>query len=107
METEFDKPASELDMMERSDEHPVKIYWAVQVNWGREVPEGHLPVFSTVSEEEAKQIVIATCELGTDGEYYARELAEEQTIENLRKFSDRLAEKFDIIQGHLDPSEVL
>jgi hypothetical protein len=50
---------------------------------------------------------VATCELGPDGEYYARELTEEQTIEQLEAFSDRMAQRFDLIKGNIDPSEVL
>ncbi len=47
-------------------------------------------MFSTNTEEEAKDLIILTCPLGHDGHYYARELAAEQTLENLQLFSDRL-----------------
>lgn len=63
------------------------------VDWGRSVPEGHLPVFSVRTEKEAKKLIVATCPRATDGGgYYARELVEEQTLENLERFSDRLNE---------------
>ena len=62
----------------------------MQVGYGRTCPEGHLPVFSVDTEEEAKKLIVATCPMGNDGKYYARELLEEQTLENLDKFSKKL-----------------
>lgn len=59
---------------------------------GTTLPPGHLPVFSVDTEEEALSLVTLTCPTGFDGKHYARELAEEQTLLNLSKFSDRLAE---------------
>ncbi len=61
------------------------------MRYGRTVPKGFLPVFSVDTEEEAKQLLIATCPRGDDGHFYARELIEEQTLENLQVFSDKLA----------------
>jgi hypothetical protein len=61
-------------------------------------PDGFLPVFSVDTDEEARRLIVATCKLGNDGEYYATELLREQTLENLMKFSDRLAEVHDIMK---------
>jgi hypothetical protein len=36
--------------------------------------------------------------MGYDGHYYARELAEEQTLENLQLFSDKLQRCWDLLQ---------
>jgi hypothetical protein len=61
------------------------------VGFGRgPIPDGRLPVFSTNTEEEARQLLVMCCPRGLDGHFYARELAEEQTLENLQRFSDRL-----------------
>lgn len=54
------------------------------------IPEGSLPVFSVDTEEEAEALLTAACPLNHKGEYYAPELAREQTLENLDKFSERL-----------------
>jgi hypothetical protein len=48
-------------------------------------------VFSVDTEEEAEDLIVLCCPMGSDGQYYARELAAEQTLENLQRFSDRLA----------------
>ncbi len=61
------------------------------MGFGLKLPNGYLPVFSTDTEEEAKSLIVLTCPLGHDGHYYARELAHEQTLENLQVFSDKLA----------------
>ena len=62
------------------------------------IPDGRLPVFSTNTEAEAKLLVVMTCPLNLAGEYYARELAENQTLENLQTFSDRLQAAWEILQ---------
>lgn len=59
---------------------------------GKVLPKGFLPVFSVDTEEEARLLVVTTCPRGYDNHYYARELAQEQTLENLATFSDRLNE---------------
>lgn len=61
------------------------------VGYGVTVPEGSLPVYSTDTEEQARQLIVATCPLSWSGEYVAPELVREQTIENLFAFGDRLA----------------
>lgn len=53
--------------------------------------QGRLPVFSVDTEEEAENLIVATCPMGYDGKYYARELAQEQTLENLYAFSEKIA----------------
>jgi hypothetical protein len=62
------------------------------------VPEGFLPVFSTNTEDEARTLIVMTCPLGDDGNYYARELIEEQNLENLQAFSDKLARAWEHLQ---------
>ena len=47
-------------------------------------------MFSVDTEAEARTLLVAACPRGLDGEFYARELAEEQTLENLEKFGQRL-----------------
>lgn len=52
-------------------------------------------MFAVGSEEEAKMLIVAACPMNIDGEYVARELAHEQTLENLEAFSTRLDEYHD------------
>lgn len=61
-------------------------------------PDGRLPVFGVATEAEAEQLIIMACPRDTAGAYYARELAEEQTLENLVAFSDRLQQCWDVRQ---------
>jgi hypothetical protein len=69
------------------------------VGFGRgPIPDGRLPVFSTNTEEEAQRLIVLCCPMGLDGHYYARELVEEQTLENLQLFSDHLARAWDLLQ---------
>ena len=70
------------------------------VGWGPAgtAPEGHLPVFSVETEEEAELLVVLACETNLNGEYVARELAHEQTFPNLEEFSTRLDRTFDIMK---------
>lgn len=65
------------------------------VSYGRSCPRGHLPVFSVADEDEAKDLIVAACPTNINGDYVATELAEEQTLENLYAFSDRLAKLHD------------
>ena len=48
-------------------------------------------MFIVDTEEEAKALIVAACPLNYEGEYFSRELAQEQTLENLQAFSDKLA----------------
>lgn len=63
------------------------------------IPEGRLPVFSCDTEEEAKSLITLCCPRDAEGNYYARELAEEQTLDNLQAFSDKLARGWKMLQG--------
>lgn len=54
--------------------------------------QGYLPIFSVDTEEEARQLLIATCKRNLEGEFVAPELTQEQTLENLYAFGDRLRE---------------
>jgi len=40
--------------------------------------------------DEAQRLITLACPRTDDGQFYAPELAEEQTLENLERFSDRL-----------------
>jgi hypothetical protein len=78
------------------------------VGYGRgPIPEGFLPVFSTDTEEEAKSLIVLTCPMNGAGQYVARELVNEQTLENLYKFSDKLAAAWDIMKKRRTPSVVV
>ena len=44
-------------------------------------------------ENRAKSLIVASCGTNLEGEYIARELAQEQTIDNLHAFGERLAER--------------
>jgi hypothetical protein len=48
-------------------------------------------VFSVSTEREAKKLIVLACPMDDSGQYYARELAEDQTLANLYAFGDRLA----------------
>ncbi len=61
------------------------------VGYGVTVPKGSLPVFSVDTEQEAHKLLVAACGTNAKGEFIARELAHQQTLHNLDKFSDRLA----------------
>ncbi len=63
------------------------------------VPSGHLPVFSVDTEKEAKDLIVLACETNGRGEYVARELVMEQTLDNLERFSDRLAKAWAFMQA--------
>lgn len=65
------------------------------MGYGRVTPDGKLPVFSVDTEEEAKQLIVMACPRDMEGNHYARELAEEQTLENLALFSDKLQTYWD------------
>lgn len=73
------------------------------MGFGPKLPDGYLPVFSVDTEDEARALIVLTCPLGRDGHYYARELAEDQTLENLQRFSDRLAAGWALLQARKTP----
>lgn len=60
------------------------------MRYGRTVQRGFLPVFSVGSEEEAKRLLVLACGRNLDGEFIAKELAQEQTLEGLAAFGWRL-----------------
>lgn len=62
------------------------------MSYGRVLPKGYLPVFSVDTEREAKLLITMACPTDVEGKHYARELAQEQTMENLVAFSDKLAD---------------
>ncbi len=52
-------------------------------------------MFTTNTEAEARALIALACSCNYDGEYIARELVHEQTLENLYAFSARLADLYD------------
>lgn len=54
------------------------------------MPSGSLPVYSCDTEEQARQLLVASCGTNQRGEFVATELVGEQSLENLAAFSDRL-----------------
>lgn len=61
------------------------------MRYGRTVEDGFLPVYSVDTEKEARALLVLACETNMNGDFVARELAQEQTIERLFAFGDRLA----------------
>ena len=59
-------------------------------------------MFTTDTKEEAELLLTLACPVNVDGEHIARELAEEQTMENLAAFSARLN---DIYHKYIKRSE--
>jgi len=70
----------------------------VVVRFGSKCPPGFLPVYSVDTKEEAQQLLVAACERNVDGEFVARELAHEQTLDNLYSFGARLKAIHEAIQ---------
>lgn len=69
------------------------------VRFGRSVPFaeglGFLPIFSVDTEQEAIDLLTEVCPRNVEGEFVARELVEEeQTLENLYAFGDRLRDRY-------------
>lgn len=62
------------------------------MRFGRTVEDGFLPVYSVDTEEEAKRLLVLACGTNLRNEFVARELGEEQTLENLYAFGKRLEE---------------
>lgn len=56
-------------------------------------------MFSVDTEDEARRLLIAACPRNLDNEFVAPELHEEQTLDNLRAFGERLAELHAKIQA--------
>lgn len=68
------------------------------VRYGRTVEEGFLPLFSVDTEQEARDLITLTCPRDNDGTYYARELVQEQTLENLYALTDKMRTAYDRMQ---------
>lgn len=62
-------------------------------------PDGFLPVFSVDTEDEAEQLLVASCPRNGSMQFIAPELAQEQTLDNLYAFGDRLRERYELIKG--------
>ena len=60
------------------------------MRYGRSVEDGFLPVMSVETEEEAQRLLTLGCQTNYNGEYIARELVDEQTMDNLNAFGERL-----------------
>jgi hypothetical protein len=60
------------------------------VRFGPKLPKGFLPVYSVADEEEARQLLIASCPRNYQNEFVAEELAATQDLERLQAFSDKL-----------------
>lgn len=56
-------------------------------------------MFSTDTEDEARMLIVMTCPMGDDGNYYSRELAQEQSLGNLQAFSDKLQRTWDLVKA--------
>jgi hypothetical protein len=66
----------------------------VIVRFGLKCQSGFLTIFSVNTEEEARNLLLITCPTNIHGEFVAPELSEEQTLDNLYSFGDRLAEAY-------------
>ena len=62
------------------------------MRYGRTVEKGFLPVYSVYTEEEAHRLLVLACSTNLDGEFIARELVQDQTLDNLAAFGKRLKE---------------
>lgn len=60
------------------------------MRYGRTTPSGFCTVHTVCCEDRARQLLVLACPTNYDGEFIATELAEQQTIPNLRAFSERL-----------------
>ena len=60
------------------------------MRFGPKCEDGFLPVYSVADEEEAKALLTLACSTNFDGEYIAKQLVMEQTLENLESFSAQL-----------------
>lgn len=71
------------------------------VEYGTVVPKGFLPVYSVDTEKEARELLTFACQTNLRGQFIAKELVEDQTIENLFLFGDRLAKCHDLMKNSL------
>lgn len=57
-------------------------------------PAGRLPVFTVNNAKEAEMLLGLACPTNYRGEFYAPELAKEQTLQHLDDFGARLEELY-------------
>lgn len=68
-------------------------------------------MYAVADEKEAQDLIVLSCETNLRGEYIARELVMEQTLENLDAFSERLDRMHEILKKngqcrcHLTPEK--
>ncbi len=74
------------------------------MRYGRTCEKGFLPVYSVDTEEEAHDLLVLACETNLAGEFIAKELVMEQTLDNLTAFGERLAEVHQIMMRPRNPS---
>lgn len=60
------------------------------MRFGTKCQRGFLPIYSVDTQEEAVALLTLTCPTNLAGEFVARELVHEQTLENLEAFGERL-----------------
>lgn len=60
------------------------------MRWGTQCPRGFLPIYSVDTMEEAERLVIMACPRGDDGQLYSRELAQQQDLDTLFAFGEKL-----------------
>lgn len=56
-------------------------------------------MFSVGSEQEAERLLVLACPTNIDGDYLAPELVDDQTLENLDAFGERLAKAHNLLVG--------
>lgn len=67
--------------------------------------KGFLPVYSVDTEKEARSLLVVTCSTNLAGEFVARELVQEQTIERLHAFGDRLRAAHQVMKSRQGAKE--
>jgi hypothetical protein len=56
-----------------------------------------LPVYSVGSDEEARRLVAMACKMNHAGQYFAPELADDQSLGSLENFARRLNALHDVL----------
>ena len=65
------------------------------------VPSGSLPAYSVDTEAEAEALLTLSCERNYQSQYVARELVQNQTLENLASFGQRLAKNHHLLKSKI------
>ena len=60
------------------------------MRFGPKCEDGFLPVFAVADEDEAKALLTMSCSTNMHGEYVAKQLITDQSLENLEAFSTHL-----------------